>query len=524
MVQEVLGADTLRLVSRLDPKLVSPSNLRDLLVSLRTRQGLLADSRSRELIFDLLRPGEATSLCNFFTVQPVPDPYRALKALPLSSPKKLKQLFEFFDVEWIEPEAATKVVPYELRPASRPLFKHQRDAARRVRQVLRTEPQRVLLHMPTGAGKTRTAMSLIADHFRNQEPTVVVWLAFSEELCGQAAEEFEASWGILGDREIQVVRYWGSAESRLNDVTDGIVIAGLAKLFQALKKDLQLIHSLGRRTSLVVMDEAHQAIAPSYRLVLDSFVMQHPSIGLLGLTATPGRTWSDVDSDRELAEYFGLNKVGLHVEGYSSPVEYLIAEQYLARPVFRSVYYDGGIELTDADRNRIANDFEIPSAVLERLAAHEQRNLVILAELERLAKDHKRILVFASSIQHSRLLAAVLRARGIDAYSVDGTTPAGERESTLSKFKAGGDTPRILCNFAVLTTGFDAPKTSAVVIARPTKSLVLYSQMVGRGIRGLKAGGNSSAEVVTVVDTQLPGFGSIVEAFHNWEDVWRSDA
>nr|WP_276751020.1 hypothetical protein [Chlorogloeopsis fritschii] len=58
-------------------------------------------------------------------------------------------------------------------------------------------------------------------------------------------------------------------------------------------------------------------------------------------------------------------------------------------------------------------------------------------------------------------------------------------------------------------------------IARPTKSLVLYSQMVGRAIRGLKAGGNATAEIVTVVDSQLPGFGSVASAFHNWEDVWR---
>jgi superfamily II DNA or RNA helicase len=71
-----------------------------------------------------------------------------------------------------------------------------------------------------------------------------------------------------------------------------------------------------------------------------------------------------------------------------------------------------------------------------------------------------------------------------------------------------------------LTAGFDAPRTSAALIARPTKSLVLYSQMVGRAIRGPRAGGNKEAEIVTVVDRGLPGFGSVAEAFNNWEDVW----
>jgi superfamily II DNA or RNA helicase len=79
----------------------------------------------------------------------------------------------------------------------------------------------------------------------------------------------------------------------------------------------------------------------------------------------------------------------------------------------------------------------------------------------------------------------------------------------------------VLCNFGILTTGFDAPRTSAALIARPTTSLVLYSQMVGRAIRGIRAGGNEFATVVTAVDSGLPGFGDVGEAFLNWEDVWE---
>lgn len=78
----------------------------------------------------------------------------------------------------------------------------------------------------------------------------------------------------------------------------------------------------------------------------------------------------------------------------------------------------------------------------------------------------------------------------------------------------------VICNFGVLTTGFDAPSVSAALIARPTRSLVLYSQMVGRATRGPRAGGNPTAEIVTVVDPELPGFGDLAEAFTNWEDVW----
>ena len=71
-----------------------------------------------------------------------------------------------------------------------------------------------------------------------------------------------------------------------------------------------------------------------------------------------------------------------------------------------------------------------------------------------------------------------------------------------------------------MTTGFDAPRTSGVLIARSTTSLVLYSQMIGRGIRGYKAGGNKECTIITIVDTDIPSFGDIADMFANWEDVW----
>jgi DNA repair protein RadD len=93
-------------------------------------------------------------------------------------------------------------------------------------------------------------------------------------------------------------------------------------------------------------------------------------------------------------------------------------------------------------------------------------------------------------VQHSEVLAAVLNMRGYKANSVTGNTPSQRRAHIIEQFKNDTDDVQILCNYGVLTTGFDAPQTSAAIIARPTKSLVLYSQMVGRAIRGKRAGGN----------------------------------
>jgi DNA repair protein RadD len=522
-LQTLLGAPVLRLLRLLDANMVAPSRLRALLTELRGEAGLLADAQCRALLIDMLRPGEAEHIARALNVPPNGDVYAALRNLPLRRGSEREQtLFNLFAL--VPPTLEAQAGPPAQRDAAAalPLFAHQRNAARKVKAALAQEPRRVLLHMPTGAGKTRTAMHIIADHLRASEPALVIWLAYSEELCEQAASEFEQSWQQLGDRAVTVQRFWSGHTLDLAQAHDGIVVAGLSKLYRAAMDDLALISTLAGRCSLVVIDEAHQAIAETYQLVLNTLATQGRTAALLGLTATPGRTWNNVDADAALAAFFGGRKVVLEIDGYANPVDFLIADGYLAQATFRSLLHTSGIELSPADLRHIEHDLDIPTSILKRLADDEQRNLTILLEVERLALRHRRLLVFAASVEHAELLAAVLRARGVYAAAISGTTPATERTRRIADYKAPADEPRVLCNYGVLTTGFDAPQTSAAIIARPTKSLVLYSQMVGRAMRGPRVGGNATAEIVTVVDVNLPGFSTVADAFANWEDVWRN--
>ena len=119
--------------------------------------------------------------------------------------------------------------------------------------------------------------------------------------------------------------------------------------------------------------------------------------------------------------------------------------------------------------------------------------------------------------------ADAVRQAGQRASAVLTETPDHERRETIEAFKSGDGERMALFNYGVLTAGFDAPKTRCVVIARPTKSLVLYSQMCGRAMRDPKSGGNRRCRIYTVVDTSLPGFGSVAEAFTNWELLWQHE-
>ena len=286
-------------------------------------------------------------------------------------------------------------------------------------------------------------------------------------------------------------------------------------------RDPATVLRLADRVSLTIIDEAHQAIAPTYAAVLTALYSKRPQNALLGLTATPGRSWSDIGEDRKLSEYFDGRKVALEVAGYEDPVSFLIDQKYLARPLFRTLNSDAGLKLSDADVNELSSAIDLPEKILERLGTDTQRNLKILWAVEDLLTQHRRVIVFAPSVENARMLTAILSVRGHEAHVVTGVSNASERERSIRRFRSAANRSMVIVNYGVLTTGFDAPATSAAVIARPTRSLVLYSQMVGRATRGARAGGNNEAEIVTVVDPHLPGFGSLTEAFKNWEDVWN---
>ena len=163
---------------------------------------------------------------------------------------------------------------------------------------------------------------------------------------------------------------------------------------------------------------------------------------------------------------------------------------------------------------------DVPGSVLKKLGSDEKRNLLVLTQILDQALDSKnKIIAFACSVDHAHLLANILIVRGVKAAAVTSRTRSDHRRDIISRFR-DSDEIQVLTNYGVLTTGFDAPRTNVAVVARPTNSVVLFSQMIGRAARGVKAGGNAECKVITIVD-ELPGFRSIAEAFEYWDDIWE---
>ena len=127
----------------------------------------------------------------------------------------------------------------------------------------------------------------------------------------------------------------------------------------------------------------------------------------------------------------------------------------------------------------------------------EHRNDTIVGAVADYAVEGQ-ILLFANSVWHARHLASLLQLKGVPAAAVHGETETSARQYFIRQFQ--NEDIKVLCNYAVLTTGFDAPKTDMIVISRPVFSPVRYMQMVGCGFRGEKNGGTATCRIVTVLD------------------------
>ena len=420
----------------------------------------------------------------------------------------------------IRPDAAAgRIAPaYPLYPFQRQVLHELLDAISGSALVER----RVVAHLPTGAGKTRIACAAAAALLNRHgaEDKVFVWLAASEELCEQAASGLAEAWRHLGNREAALHRYWGDARLDLDRIEGGFLVAGLQKLYAAANARLRagepgFLTGLARNTAGIVFDEAHQAVAPTYRFVAEQLTVDNPP--LIGLTATPGRTWRLDGDDHDLAEMFGERKVTLDPRGHGNPVTFLIRQGYLADPRFVRANVDldapvrepeEGADYREADLQVIGRDPAWQAQIVETAAGALSR--------------HPRVMVFCPSVRSARDAARDVAGPGRRTAAITAGTPPDERREAIAAFRADGGDPMALFNYGVLTAGFDAPGTRCVIVARPTASLVLYSQMVGRAMRGPRSGGNRRCWIHTVADTRLRGFGSVAEAFGNWEELWRN--
>jgi ATP-dependent helicase IRC3 len=304
--------------------------------------------------------------------------------------------------------------------------------------------QRPLLVLPTGTGKTIVFALLVQ---RRGGRSLI--LAHRDELIQQAVDKLH-----LVDPTLPL----GVVQATRDEHTAPTVVAS--------------VQTLSRRTRLarlvpdfqtIVIDEAHHAPAPTYRRILDycrAWRANGPLV--VGVTATPER--GDRQSLRPVFERIVYQKslVEMMQAGYLVDLR---AIQVLLQADFDALRTPHG-DFVDAELESLLLAANAPAQVLAAFQAHAA---------------NRKALLFTPTVALAYAMAETFQRSGISAEALDGTTPLTTRHAILQRLHTGAT--RMVANCAVLTEGFDEPSIDCIIVARPTRSALLYQQMLGRGTR-----------------------------------------
>lgn len=314
------------------------------------------------------------------------------------------------------------------------------------------EKKSIMLQMPTGTGKTRLFSSLLKDIqvYANDHEIEVNCLVMVHrmELVDQIVKELNKSYGLVSG----IIQAGYKQEPELN-----IQVASV----QTLSRRLEIWKQ--KEFDIVIVDEAHHVPAESYRTILKSF----PRAKVLGVTATPYR---------------------LSGEGFTDIFEELIispsVKQFIEKGILSGYDYYSVRQNSDIQREldsvKTLQNGDYTDADMSRICDNDHIRAQIVETYQKYAPGKKGI-IYTINKKHNCNLCEDFNRVGIRTVAIDSSTPKDVRNGYIDAFKAGEID--IICNVNIFSEGFDCPDIEFIQLARPTQSLSMYLQQVGRGLR-----------------------------------------
>lgn len=317
---------------------------------------------------------------------------------------------------------------------------YQKEAIEAVQAEWAKGVLRTLLVLPTGTGKTICFSKIIEEQVRKGERCLI--LAHRYELLEQASDKLQKASGLHSAIE--------KAENSALGAWERVTVGSI----QSLSQTKRLNQFPPDYYQTIVVDEAHHALSPSYRKVLDYF----KEAKVLGVTAT-----ADRGDGKNLGEYF-------QSKAYEYTMPNAIKDGFLV-PI-SALQIPINIDISHVKQSQ--GDFqlgELGHAIDPYLEA-------IADEIKKYCMERKTV-VFLPLVDTSKRFCKILNSKGLSAREVNGNSD--DRKEVLEDFNAGKF--HVLCNAMLLTEGWDCPSVDTIVVLRPTKVRSLYTQMIGRGTR-----------------------------------------
>lgn len=387
----------------------------------------------------------------------------------------------------------------------RELYKHQIDAMGKLNEVNRKQDFSAMVVLPTGAGKTLTSVYWLLKNAVNFHKKVL-WIAHRHLLLEQAAEAFVLNGysNLLPERQRYKYRIISGMHDKPIHINgdEDILIAGKDSIIKNLSALSKWING---EDIYVVIDEAHHAVARTYQSIIN-FIRENAKqnsshVKMIGLTATPYRT--------DEAEKSMLGRIFTDDIIYSIDLDTLIKQGILSTPICKTfeTHILAGENISSALVKKITFSDNLPEDLANEIANNKERNHLIVQKYLENREEYQQTIVFALNIRHAIELNAVFQKNDIKSDFVvsgirDGVTGiTRSREDNERAIEAYRQKElQVLINVNILTEGTDLPQTKTVFLTRPTVSMVLMTQMVGRALRGERAGGTKTAYIVSFID------------------------
>lgn len=378
-----------------------------------------------------------------------------------------------------------------------------------------------LLVLPTGAGKTFTAINWISRNILSRN-IKVLWLAQSSYLLNQATKSFiEEAENIQQTRKSLKIRTVSSSKSHANsgsiELSDDVIIVTTQTAINDVLKDTigfkgeklkfklrQWIDNCSDNELFIVLDEAHHAPAYGCRNLLNEIKEIVPNLYVLGLTATPThmdsriRGWLEIIFDKGIC--------------YQADVDNLYKLNILSRPKYIEKPTGKNMEVDDKLYERIVNQHkDLPDKIIDILASDSTRNNLIINDYINNRDEYRKTIIFADRWFQCEYIAEKLNEKKIPtgsvysmvSYNIDNISDKGGRrdnrlnEKTLDDFR--NNKLEVLVNVKMITEGIDVPDVQTVMITRNTTSSILFTQMMGRALRGKAVGAPKNKEFANIV-------------------------
>lgn len=404
---------------------------------------------------------------------------------------------------------------------NRKLYSYQEEATKKLNKHFNLEnnekQQNGLLVMPTGSGKTFTVVNWILENVI-PKGYKVVWFAHRKDLIEQAQNAFIHRAPILlkyNIKKFSIMAISGEHYSMSQASKCDTYICSIQSA--ASKNGLRFINNMlgksGREKVVVVIDEAHHAVMPSFRKILDKITSLNPNRILLGITATPTRMQEseqirlykmfDCFKDIKVAKQDKENPKFI----YEVQLKDLIANGTLANPRYQKIETNiqGNVdfEISENDEKYYKQYGELSERIKNQLAKSSYRNKIIVNEYIKNRDKYGKTLVFAVNKAHAYTLdkefKKAFKENNLDISSEYCLSGDSNNQAKINEFK--NQKNGVFINVQILTEGSDVPDIQTVFLTRQTNSEPLLMQMIGRGLRGKAAGGTETLNVVDFHDT-----------------------